>query len=152
MVTQYHLSHVMCHVSRLMCHVSPIICHLSSKFIFLKKKKKIMQQQKWIKGWSYSIEGLLSTGPTPSSLMNELVNEWQRSLLASWELRKCGAAVIECHSQKGSGPQTVTSVFFKHLPGNEKVRYQPWPSASYFCCCIDIVKLTTNFPRDMLMQ
>ena len=30
-------------------------------------KKNFIPQKKWKKGWSYSVEGMLSTGPTPSS-------------------------------------------------------------------------------------
>ena len=44
------LSYVTCHVSHLMCHISGVLF----SFFFTK----------W---WSYSVEGLLSTKPTPSS-------------------------------------------------------------------------------------
>ena len=62
-----HVSRVTCHVSRVTCHVSHVTCHVSQlffvfvflSFFFIEKKLK-----KW---WSLSVEGLLSTGPTPSS-------------------------------------------------------------------------------------
>ena len=50
---------VMCHVSRVTCHVSRVTCHVSFfllLFFFF-----------WTKWWSLLVEGLLSTGPTPSS-------------------------------------------------------------------------------------
>ena len=54
-----------------MCHVSPVPCNLfllifTTKFI---KQKNIynLSEKKFTKWWSYSVEGLLSTGPTPSS-------------------------------------------------------------------------------------
>ena len=54
------MSHVTCHVSHVTCHVSHVMCHVSHVtffyfFIFLPR------------GWSFLVEGLLSTGPTPSS-------------------------------------------------------------------------------------
>ena len=53
------MSHVMCHVSHVTCHVSHVTCHvlLVTFFLFLTKL------------WSLSVEGLLSTGPTPSSFL-----------------------------------------------------------------------------------
>ena len=42
-------------VSRVTCHMSRVICHVSQFFF-------------WTKWWSLLVEGLLSTGPTPSSL------------------------------------------------------------------------------------
>ena len=47
------MSHVACHLSRVMCHMSHVTSH---RYFFLTN---------W---WSLSVEGLLSTGPTPSSL------------------------------------------------------------------------------------
>ena len=44
-------------MSRVTCHMSRVTCN----FFFLLKK--------FTKWWSYSVEGLLSTGPTPSSLL-----------------------------------------------------------------------------------
>ena len=54
-----HVSRVTCHVSHVTCHVSHVTCHMSHiLFIFF-----IF----WTMWWSLSVEGLLSTGPTPSS-------------------------------------------------------------------------------------
>ena len=59
-----HVSHVTCHMSRVTCHVSHVTCHMSRAtchfffFFFF-----------WTKRWSLSVEGLLSTGPTPSSFI-----------------------------------------------------------------------------------
>ena len=68
-----HVSHVTCHVSPFTCHLSPVTCHLSHvkkisfTFFFIKKKYiYIYILKNW---WSWSVEGLLSTGPTPSSLI-----------------------------------------------------------------------------------
>ena len=52
----------MCHMSCVTCHVSHVMCHTSFYlFIF------IFLRTKW---WSLSVEGLLSTGLTPSSFYN----------------------------------------------------------------------------------
>ena len=56
-----HVSCVMCHVSHVTCHVSHVTCHYFFYYIFFCL----------IKCWKYSVEGLLSTGPTPSSLWYE---------------------------------------------------------------------------------
>ena len=53
--TTCHMSHVTCHVSHITCHTSRVRCHMSHFLLLL------------IKWWSLSVEGLLSTGPTPSS-------------------------------------------------------------------------------------
>ena len=62
-------SHTMCHVSHVMCHLSPVTCILSyvKKYIYL---KKIFKKNNWLTWWSQSLEGLLSTGPTPSSFQS----------------------------------------------------------------------------------
>ena len=53
----YHMSGDMCHVSCVMCHMSRVMCHMSDfSFLFLSV------------GASWKVEGLLSTGPMPSSL------------------------------------------------------------------------------------
>ena len=62
-----HISPVTFHLSPVMCHLSPVTCHF---FFTLKKIKWIlffMLQRILTKWWSYSVEGLLSTGHTPSS-------------------------------------------------------------------------------------
>ena len=46
------MSHVTCHKSHVTCHVSHVTCHMS----FF-----------WTNWWILWVEGLLSTGPTPSS-------------------------------------------------------------------------------------
>ena len=57
-----HITGVTYHVSGVACHVSGVTCQVILIFLNLKKKKII--RKKW---WSGSVEGLLSTGPTPSS-------------------------------------------------------------------------------------
>ena len=55
------------HMSCVMCHMSPVTCHLSLE----KKYKKIIIIfffGFWTNWWSQLVEGLLSTGPMPSSL------------------------------------------------------------------------------------
>ena len=60
--------HVMCHVSCVTCHVSNVTCIIIIFFIFFTN---------W---WSLSVEGLLSTGPTPSSLLYFIVFVWLAQL------------------------------------------------------------------------
>ena len=57
---RFHVSHVRCHMPRVTCHMSGVACHL--------KKIYIVCVIFFIKCWSYLVEGLLTTGPTPSSL------------------------------------------------------------------------------------
>ena len=67
MFTHPNVSCVACHMSRVMCHMSRVTCHMSRFFsrFFLLFFFFSFFQTKW---WSLSVEGLLSTGPTPSSL------------------------------------------------------------------------------------
>ena len=51
-----NMSHVTFHLSHVMCHMLHIMYHISTK-------------KNRTKGWSYSVEGLLLTGPNPSSLL-----------------------------------------------------------------------------------
>ena len=63
-----HLSHVNCHLSHVKCHLSPVTCQKCFYiFFYYKKNKYISLKKNWTKWWSQSVEGLLSTGPTPSS-------------------------------------------------------------------------------------
>ena len=55
------MSHVTCHMSRVMSHVSRVTCHMSLFFYSFSLTK-------W---WSFLVEGLLSTGPTPSSFQKK---------------------------------------------------------------------------------
>ena len=57
--------HVTCHVSRVTCHMSHVTCHV----FFVRTKL-----------WSLSVEGLLSTGPTPSSSRNSLITQLRHRL------------------------------------------------------------------------
>jgi hypothetical protein len=50
-----HMSHVTCHMSYVTCNVSCVTCHIFYLIFF---------RTKW---WGLSMEGLLSTRPTPSS-------------------------------------------------------------------------------------
>ena len=54
-----HVSHVTCHVSHVTCHMPRVTCHVSHLFLFFFLTK-------W---WSLLVEGLLSTGLTPSSFL-----------------------------------------------------------------------------------
>ena len=55
-----NVSRVTCHMSHVMCHMSGVTCHVSHVIIFF------FFRTIW---WSLSVEGLLSTGPTPSSFI-----------------------------------------------------------------------------------
>ena len=55
-----HMSRVPCHVSCVTCYVAPVTCH----FFFITN---------WL---SKLVEGLLSTGPTPSSFKQVHVPGW----------------------------------------------------------------------------
>ena len=66
-----HVTHVTCHVSCVTCHVSHVTCqascvtfHMSHVIFFL-----LLFRTKW---WSLLVEGLLSAGPTLSSLMTKI--------------------------------------------------------------------------------
>ena len=64
MFTPPNKSHVTCHVSRVTCHVSHVTCYMSRVTCHVSHVTFFF----FIKWWSLSVEGLLSTGPTPSSL------------------------------------------------------------------------------------
>ena len=61
-----HVSHVTCHMSCVMCHMSHVTCHMPH--VACKQINKIV-----IKRWSELLEGLLSTGPNPSSFHKEII-------------------------------------------------------------------------------
>ena len=67
---------VTCYMSRVTCHVSHVTCHVSH-VIFFFFLFFLFFLTKW---WSSSVEGLLSTGPTPSSLVM-LYILWPRNYL-----------------------------------------------------------------------
>ena len=71
-VSPHNIWHVTCHVSRVTCHVSQDMCHMSI-FYYL----SFFPRTKW---WSLSVEGLLSTGPTPSSLIGGTCNEINKDI------------------------------------------------------------------------
>ena len=58
MFTFNHVSCVICHMSHVTCHMSSVTCLMSQFLINCFFFTKL---------WSQSVEGLLSTGPTPSS-------------------------------------------------------------------------------------
>ena len=67
-----HMSSVTFHLSPVMCHLSPVTCQKRFKVFFTFKKFKVyfflfILQRILTKWGSYSVEGLLSTGHTPSS-------------------------------------------------------------------------------------
>ena len=79
MFTPPNMSRVMCHVSRVTCHMSRVTCHMSPVTIFFILFIFFLIfffRTKWL---GYSVEGLLSTEPTPSSL---IINTWYS---ASWQ-------------------------------------------------------------------
>ena len=70
------VTRVTCQMSNVKCHMSRVTCHVSLFFFFLF----------WIKWWSLSVEGLLSTGPTPSSLYSFSLSliSWLHTWLKSY--------------------------------------------------------------------
>ena len=83
--------HTMCHLSCVTRHVSPThlphvgfrnkkyIC-ISIYFFFIFSVNKV--EKNWTKGWSQSVEALLSTGPTQSSFFFTLLVQGQFSLIS----------------------------------------------------------------------
>ena len=77
MFISHHVSCVTCYLSPFTCHLSCVTCHLLHVkkifyiFFIFKKNKRILFLfifQRILTKWrSYSVEGLLSTGHTPSS-------------------------------------------------------------------------------------
>ena len=57
-----HVSRVTCYVSHFTCHMSHSMCHMSQFYFFIFFRTKC---------WSLAGEGLLSTGPTPSSFKSK---------------------------------------------------------------------------------
>ena len=86
------VSGVRCQVLRVRCHVSGVTCHFFSSIFF------------WTTWWGYSVEGLLSTGPTPSSLQSDEASRWrvcyQRGLprLVYWQIYLFGNIFVYIES------------------------------------------------------
>ena len=77
------MSRVTCHVSRVTCHLSHVTCQII--FFFLDKVVKLVR------------EGLLSTGPTPSSFMScTLVHLGWGNILQKKTNLKLLAFIVEC--------------------------------------------------------
>ena len=72
-----HMWPVTCYLSQVMCHMSHVTCHMSCVTC-------IVSHVTWEKStiwWSLSVEGLLSTGPTPSNgpvqkMVQAHINMW----------------------------------------------------------------------------
>ena len=67
MFTSHHVSHVICHMSHVTCHMSGVTCQVSGvrcQVSCVTYQIFFLLRTKW---WSFSVEGLLSTEPTPSS-------------------------------------------------------------------------------------
>ena len=73
-----HVSHVTCHMSRVTCHLSHDMCQMSHFYLFY----IYFFFTKWR---SLSLEGLLSTGPTLSSLfcINKIISHLLKSISPS---------------------------------------------------------------------
>ena len=131
-----HMSHVMCHMSHVTCHVSHVTCHLSQ----LKKKK-------WTKWWSLWVEGLLSTGHTPSSFTTAqcilpeyifptifsckwLITCYKHSLIYSWGFYVID--VMTCDTWHGTynmwhvTPDTWQMTFEKKILPHHKKNVSPY--------------------------
>ena len=83
MFIPHHVSHVTCHMPGDMCHVSCVRCLVSGvkcHFFFLFFFSFLFLSTKW---WSLSREGLLSTGPTPSSSLIYWLSRWSFSSKSS---------------------------------------------------------------------
>ena len=66
MFTTPHVSHVTCHVSHVRCHISRVMSHVTSH----KLKKGFLTI--WL---TKLVEGVLSSGPTPPSLLTYWLND-----------------------------------------------------------------------------
>ena len=65
--TMCHVSCVTCHMKRITYHVSPVACHLSKNFSHI--NFFFIPQKDWTKWRRKSVEGLVSKGPAPYSLL-----------------------------------------------------------------------------------
>ena len=78
--------HFTCHVSHVTCHVSRVTCHNFFLFFF-----SFFFRTKW---WSLSVEGLLSTGPTPSSFNSITILPLFHFLL--FDIKYLGSFLLNC--------------------------------------------------------
>ena len=83
-----HVSYVTCHVSCVTCHVSRVTCHVSHVTCHVSRVTCFFFCFFWIKWSSLSVEGLLSTGPTPSSFISYIVIGSFNGLLTSFNIAK----------------------------------------------------------------
>ena len=110
---------VMGHMSCVTCHVLPVTCHLSHViFLFVYPLKN------WTKWWSWTVEGLLSTVPTPSSFFNNSNGRCYEGLLLIYDTR--GA------SMKAVPPVTDLLVPCSGWPYTPPLPDQPQPPASHW--------------------
>ena len=103
------LKHVTCHMSRVTCHMSRVKCFF---FVFFTK---------W---WSLSVEGLLSTGPTLSSLCS--FTAWKVSVLHCH--CHCLFVLLMSHSRVNNFGNFVKSTIYSTFKlYNLKKKYPPPP-------------------------
>ena len=75
MITTYNMSHLICYMSCVTCHVSCVPCHLS--YVMCPMSCFFVVAFFGPTWCSLMVEGLLSTGPYPSSLTPVSLQDWR---------------------------------------------------------------------------
>ena len=134
------MSRVTCNVSHVTCHVSHVTCHMSHVTFFLLLFF-------WTKWWSLLVEGLLSTGPTPSSFVGFIsiaslvltrISPWHSmscfSVSSFWMTRPQSGHLTLLHLATCVAPASrLTSVFFYFCKGI--LRLCSYLSLCWLTCC-----------------
>ena len=131
MFTSHNMSHVMCHVSRVMCHLSHVMCHVSRVTCHMSCVTCHIYLFFLTKGWSLSVEGLLSTGSSPSIFFVWLKQQsWQCKVSVGKLVYFSRRGFVRGHSHImsategwGGGVSQPISDFF--LPGGASVGLDP---------------------------
>ena len=129
-----HVLCVTCHTSRVTCHLSPVTCNFFLYIIFLLKR--------W---WSSSVEGLLSTGPTPSSFSN--ANSLCAPVIKVFKFWKFQAEVLRkphlnntAQPDKDRAVQVVNKFVLNRVAGKQKRNHKTFKCyATFFWWGMDIV-------------
>ena len=118
-----HVSCVICHVSCLMCQVSCARCHVSG---FMCQVSRVRYQLSLffflffllffrIKCLDYSVEGLLSTGPIPSTLRNLTIFLCQACTKWLFYTKQKDAGTTASRSKTAKSRRTFLPDSFKYI-------------------------------------
>ena len=114
------MSYVMCHLSCVMCHMSGVMCHLSyvtCNFFFSNFFINLVELV------GDSVEGLLSTGPTPSSFSFPIIMIFKKKKILS-QLKFCKGLTVIAYIHCVCFTFSCESYHFPNIPGDIEKKNQ----------------------------